>query len=222
MILNNHIPSQNHDKGQCTILANGEYPVHPAALACLNDAGFIVCCDGAVNSLNAHGLIPNIVIGDMDSISREMRKMYTDRLIFDPDPETNDLEKAIRWCKSQEISAISIAGGTGRREDHTMGNIFLLLEFAEYFEEILLFSNFGIFQPTLGYRLFKSHPGQAVSVFTPDPTIPINSTGLKFPLREKILKNLVKGTLNESVADTFSISVSKGAVIVFATYEGSK
>ena len=46
------------------ILANGDYPTHPIPVKKINEAGCIICCDGAVNQLIDKGLEPSIIIGD--------------------------------------------------------------------------------------------------------------------------------------------------------------
>ena len=74
------------------ILADGEYP-----LRLLRETPYIVCCDGAANTFISHGYIPNMIIGDGDSLSVENRMLYKDRLLYVADQETNDLTKAIRF-----------------------------------------------------------------------------------------------------------------------------
>ena len=50
------------------ILANGEFPTHEIPLQILNEADFIICCDGASQNLLDYGLKPNLIIGDLDSV----------------------------------------------------------------------------------------------------------------------------------------------------------
>ena len=59
------------------ILADGEYPVHEYPLRLLRETPYIVCCDGAANTFISHGYIPNMIIGDGDSLSVENRTCYS-------------------------------------------------------------------------------------------------------------------------------------------------
>ena len=110
------------------ILADGEYPVHEYPLRLLRETPYIVCCDGAANTFISHGYIPNMIIGDGDSLSVENRMLYKDRLLYVADQETNDLTKAIRFLLGKNFRNVVILGATGKREDHTLGNISLLME----------------------------------------------------------------------------------------------
>lgn len=110
------------------ILADGEYPVHEYPLRLLRETPYIVCCDGAANTFISHGYIPNMIIGDGDSLSVENRMLYKDRLFYVADQETNDLTKAIRFLLGKNFRNVVILGATGKREDHTLGNISLLME----------------------------------------------------------------------------------------------
>jgi len=204
----------------CTILANGKYPEHPIAHKSLARSDFIICCDGAIAALDSDGLTPHKIIGDMDSISPTMVEKYRDILIQDTDQDSNDLEKAIFYSLSQNISKIDIVGATGLREDHTIRNIFLLTKFGSQIKDIRLLTDFGVFQPISDEGTFTSFPGQQVSVFSPDPNLLIESVGLKYPLDKIPLTEIHSGTLNESISDKFSISAPNGVVIVFTTYKG--
>ena len=152
------------------ILANGDYPAHPIPVKKINEAGCIVCCDGAVNQLVDNGLEPNIIIGDLDSIDQTMKSNYADQIICLPKQDENDLIKAIRWAESKEIKEVAILGATGKREDHTLSNIFILLQFPTSLKCTLITDN-GNFSITEGTAKFQSFNGQQISIFSVDPEI---------------------------------------------------
>ena len=58
-----------HYTPEAVILANGEYPSHPLPLQMLENAEFVVCCDGAANEYILRGHTPDVIIGDGDSLS---------------------------------------------------------------------------------------------------------------------------------------------------------
>ena len=53
-----------HYTPEAVILANGEYPSHPLPLQMLENAEFVVCCDGAANEYILRGHTPDVIIGD--------------------------------------------------------------------------------------------------------------------------------------------------------------
>ena len=63
------------------ILAKGDYPTHPIPLRILKDAKTIICCDGAVNILETNEIVPDFIMGDMDSISPDLKDKYSDIII---------------------------------------------------------------------------------------------------------------------------------------------
>ena len=69
----------------------------------------------------------------MDSLDPSIAGRFHDRIFRNSDQETNDLTKAVTWCSERGYRDLVILGATGKREDHTMGNISLL---AEYIREM--------------------------------------------------------------------------------------
>jgi len=196
------------------ILADGTYPTHVVPLKHLREADLIVCCDGAAEKLVAHGLEPGIIIGDLDSVSPELKERYRNILVQDSDQETNDLTKAVNWCVAQGTAEVVILGATGIREDHTLGNISLLAAYCERIDAVML-TNTGTFRVYDRSVTIGSHPGQQVSIFSIDPTLTVTSFGLRYPLNNLTLNSWWRGTLNEATDREFRLEFENGRVIVF-------
>ena len=118
-----------HYTPEAVILANGEYPTHVLPLKILEEAKFVVCCDGAANEYILRGHTPDIIIGDGDSLSPENKTRFSDIIHHIADQETNDQTKAVHFLQEKGYQRIAIVGATGKREDHTLGNISLLLDY---------------------------------------------------------------------------------------------
>jgi thiamine pyrophosphokinase len=202
---------------QTVILANGAYPTHPVPLARLREAGMIICCDGAAEKLVDHGLEPGIIIGDLDSVPPSIKERYEKILVQDSDQETNDLTKAVNWCVAAGIKEVAILGATGIREDHTLGNISLLADYSSRIDTIML-TDTGSFRVYDRSVTIASRPGQQVSLFSIDPTLTVTSSGLKYPLDNLTLHSWWRGTLNEALADSFSLTFENGRIILFLEY----
>jgi thiamine pyrophosphokinase len=202
---------------ETVILADGTFPVHPVPLQYLKDAIVIVCCDGSAENLMNTGIQPFAIVGDMDSLSDELRNRFADRIYVDEDQETNDLTKAVGWCQDYGYDDIVILGATGKREDHTIGNISLLVEYAKYLN-VRMITDTGEFIPFLKSCKVSTFPGQQVSIFSIDTSAEITSAGLRYPLNRKALKNWWEATLNEAVGDYFELKFNGGPVIVFLKF----
>ena len=199
------------------ILANGQFPTHATPLAALHAAARIVCCDGAVDKLAEAGLTPAWVVGDLDSLSDASRVQYGQKLVCVREQETNDLTKAFRFCLSHGWKDLVILGATGLREDHTLGNLSLLVDFACE-AKVLLLTDAGWFTPLTVSAQLPSCAGQQVSVFSFDPVTAVHAEGLKYPLDGLRLARWWQAALNEACGDAFSLAFKGGPLLVFQTY----
>jgi thiamine pyrophosphokinase len=200
------------------IVADGTFPSHSVPLSYLKEASLIVCCDGSAESLVNAGLVPGAIVGDMDSLSENLTSRFADRIYLDENQETNDLTKAVMWCRESGYNDLVIVGATGKREDHTIGNISLLAEYARTIR-IIMITDTGTFYPFLESCRVPSLPGQQVSVFSIDPETEITSSGLKYPLVKRKLRNWWEATLNEALGDQFELKFLGGSVIVFMEFK---
>lgn len=204
-----------NEKTDAVIIANGRFPTHSVPLSYIEKAKYLVCCDGAANYFIARNGRPNAIVGDCDSISPQNKIRFADILHSNPDQETNDLTKSVKFCIEKGKKNIVIVGGTGKREDHTLGNISLLAEYILNVN-VKMITDYGIFTPIKQSAEFESFTGEAVSFFSIDSQ-PITTFGLQYPLNNAVLTNWWQGTLNKSLGDSFTIETT-GRVIVFQAY----
>ncbi|MEI6820960.1 MAG: thiamine diphosphokinase [Bacteroidota bacterium] len=203
---------------KAVILADGQFPQHNIPLDILKSTTEIICCDGATVKLFNVGIEPKYIVGDLDSIPSDLKLKYADRLHHFPDQDTNDLTKAINFCIDKNYDTIYILGATGLREDHTLGNISLLLAYAIKGINVLMLTDFGTFTPLLSSGTFQSYKGQQISIFQLTSDTLITTKGLMYPIENRSLLKWWQGTLNEALSDSFEISFDKGELIVFQTY----
>ena len=200
----------------CIIVANGSFPSAQLPLDYLYNAPVVIACDGAVQTLHDKGITPSAIIGDMDSIPSSLKKQYADRIHIVEDQEINDLTKSVYYARQAGYKRILILGATGLREDHTLGNISLLLEYAPLFEHIEMLSDYGRFIPILQTTTLSSSPKQQVSIFPMYPYGEISTEGLRWPINHRTLTAWWQGTLNEATGDKFTVFLSpETRVIVY-------
>jgi thiamine pyrophosphokinase len=207
------------EENNIVIVADGSFPEHEIPLGYLKNAGKIICCDGSAGNLVSAGYIPDAIVGDLDSLTENLAIRFADRIFLDESQATNDLTKAVQWCREMNYNEIVIIGATGKREDHTIGNISLLAEYAKTMN-VKMVTDTGIFIPFLKSCTVQSFPGQQVSLFSIDPETKVTSSGLKFPLNGIKISNWWVATLNEAHGDSFSLEFSNGKVIVYLKYKG--
>ena len=195
------------------IIANGQFPTHEVPLRVLRQASYVVCCDGAIR----HYPMADVIVGDGDSVPEE----YRDLLIQINEQDDNDLTKATRHCMNllqPSTSNLKIAylGATGLREDHTIGNIGLLMRYYRQMGvEGMMFTDYGVFQPAFGNRTFRSRKGQQISIINFGCTR-LESEGLRW--NSYAYDEWWQGTLNEAIGDSFSFRAD-GYYMVYQTYD---
>lgn len=229
---------------QAVILGGGDFPSHALPLAFLEGAERVVCCDGAAMGYMARtGRRPWAIVGDGDSLGGDFKAENADILHLVSEQDSNDQTKAVRFCKEQGLTRLVLLGASGAREDHTLGNISLCIEYMRMGLEIRMYTDHGVFIPCRD--IFRGHAdlpakggalcegafcggdfrgggeegpgrlkGPQISIFS-FGAHGLRSEGLKYPLHD--LQSWWEGTLNEISAEEYSITAD-GDFLVYLCY----
>lgn len=202
------------------IICDGKFPKTEYPRYLVMSADFTICCDGALvkylresKKIFGQERTPDLVIGDMDTLSPALQKKYSDIIIKESEQEHNDQTKAVRWAIAniKDIGHIYIIGATGGRLDHTIGNASLLMEYTRMFDLsakgiiVEMITDQGTAFAVNDTIEFDCGIGRQVSIFSPDSTLKIRSTGLEYPTDEVIFDNWWKATLNRAAQDTVKL-----------------
>lgn len=209
------------------IICDGKFPKSEYPRYLIRTADFVVCCDGALrkfirNSKAVFGeeRLPDKVIGDMDSLSASLQEKYRDIIEKVEEQEHNDQTKAFRWVieNLSGISHIYILGATGEREDHTIGNISLLMEYARTYDleglgiNVEMISDHStMFAATDTFEM-DCGEGRKVSIFSPDNSLRIKSDGLEWQTEDVVFDNWWKATLNRAFQDHVRLEFSHRSI----------
>lgn len=212
-------------KFDAVVLAAGDFPTNEIPVEILRGNAPLVVCDSALEEVVAYNeskddasqLHPQAVVGDGDSLNSKLKEQYKDIWHQYSEQDFNDLTKATKFAiENYSPRTITYIGGTGKREDHTLGNISLL---KYYFDNLgispLMITDYGWFVPCKGENEFESFAGQQVSIFNFDCK-KLSSEGLKwnaYPFKE-----LWEGTLNEATGTHFNLT-GDGEYMVFRTFQ---
>ncbi len=220
------------------ILCDGDFPTHGYPLEVLNEADILICCDGSIMQLLDKGVskLPQYIVGDMDTLSQELKKEYSDIIISSDCQESNDQTKAYSFALGliniDKDNKISFLGATGKREDHTLGNISLLSDYAVEGScippfnnivpanlELEMITDYGVFKPYFDTFTAPSLPGKQISIFSFDNSLNIQSKGLLYKTDNVVFDLWWKATLNEAIGESFTLTFShKSRVLLFYQY----
>ncbi len=114
------------------IVSSGTITNYSRLKRLLKESDFVVCADGGMNHLIKMNVLPNLVIGDLDSINKDALNFIKHNNIpvkkYSSVKDTTDTGLAMEYLIEENFDEITMVGVTGTRQDHTMANIFLLNE----------------------------------------------------------------------------------------------
>lgn len=209
------------------IIGGGDFPRKPYPRELIRRADIIVCCDG--NALKAflrnrkaifgnENRIPDAIVGDMDSMTPRLAKDYSHLLIKIEEQDDNDQTKALHHILDNypDVDTIHILAATGKREDHTVGNLGLLMEYAREgsLPQLDMISDYTTaFVVTDSCDLILGR-GRKISLFSPDNSLKLKSKGLVWPTDNVIFDNWWQATLNRTDDDTIHLDFSHKSLVL--------
>ena len=205
------------------IFANGNLPNLKKVHNLLHADDFIICADGGTRHAFALGLMPNLVIGDMDSISKahwqRVQEAGVSVELFPPDKNETDLELAINRATEFEPGEIIIVAALGGRLDQTIGNLALLTNVQLAAFDVRL--DDGVEEIFFCRKQVQVHGGSGdiVSLIPwGNPVHGVQTQGLKWVLEsETLYPEKTRGISNEMLSETASIKISSGTLLVIHT-----
>lgn len=216
-----NVKRENVNLKECLIICNGKIYKKD-----LNQTGLdikprrdfkIIACDGAAEFLKSSGITPDVIIGDLDSVKPVTLNFFSKKkVVIKPDynQDKNDLEKAILFAISKNIKVAYIIGLNGKRLDHSLNNISVILKLHKKIKLIIHDNGFkGHFITRQYISLCK--PGTTVSLIPLPEAKGIKTTGLKYPLRNgRLALGKREGALNETTGHSFSVTLQKGLLLI--------
>ncbi len=200
-----------NDKKNVSVILNGQMPTDDTIIDQITNSDYIIAVDGSANKLFDLEIIPDVIIGDLDSLQNIKNKDI--ELVETPDQNKTDFRKTLEWCIEKNILNISIFGISGESEDHFLGNYYTLSDFGEKISW-KAFTDFSVISPCVGNKKFDSFKGQKVSLFCMKGSSTVNSKNLEYPLQSYPLKPSDDAVRNLSLEDHFTIE-STTTILVF-------
>ena len=211
---------------KAVIVANGKFNSEDFDRLVLMDSSYILACDGGLQHCHNLGITPNYIVGDMDSVNKDLLLEYKNvpLLRFHSEKDQTDLELAIAHACDLGIESVIVLGGLGGRFDHQLGNIHALAQAvdrgvrAEMWDELT--------RVILTNNYCRLHKGSGILVTLIPLTTSVDgiiTDGLKYPLRnESLFIGSARGVSNEILGDWASVSIKNGHLLVVQIKTSSK
>jgi thiamine pyrophosphokinase len=204
------------------VLANGAWDLEWGKKA-LERVDYLIGADGGVNNALGLGFMPDEVIGDLDSIlpenllQCEKAGCYIEK--YPREKDETDLELALLRAKQKALSEgerdIWLYGGTGKRIDHFMGNLALMLAYARQGYRIRLVDSEHEVWIIQGNEEIPTYKGQELSLIPLSEKAVVSTRGLYYPLDKGVLRqDIPRGVSNVCLGESVGIEVHEGWVLV--------
>lgn len=181
----------------------------------------IIGIDRGMLFLHEHGIRPDLIVGDFDSLPAYILEEYRGSVPireFCPEKDYTDTEIGIRAAIEMGADGIILLGATGTRLDHVLGNIQTLCIALEHRVEALIQdSNNRIRLLGEGREIRKEHMfGKYISLLPLTTQVEgLTLKGFKYPLEHFTMTSQNSlGISNELVEDRASISFDSGILIM--------
>lgn len=201
---------------------------NPDAIICLNStlpsieileqfaAIPIIAADGAANKLLDINVIPNFIVGDLDSFNSEKYSnlIPQSHIIHLPEQDTNDFEKNIVFAKSRNWQKLLIFGIHGGELEHTLNNWSIIRKFTNQIQ--LLIYDIGRYSFPIAKGSYKIHANKdEIISLIPQCSCKLSTKGLKWELNNEILEiGSREGARNRAIEDKFIINIEDGQLLV--------
>ena len=197
------------------IVANGDMPSNELLGQLRSAAELVVAADGGANKAVLAGILPDAVVGDLDSVWDETRtRLGPRRLHLDSSPDTTDLQKAIEFAIDLGAQAIDIVAAGGGRADHALANLSVLRLYRGAAKIRIVDDQFEV-EIVDGRAEVDGPVGTVVSLVAIGRCDGITTSGLRWDLHEHTLDFSPYGVHNEIAQSPASISVPEGDLFLF-------
>jgi thiamine pyrophosphokinase len=210
---------------KCIILANGKPPQKSVVRFLMKkDFNTLICADGGSNSAKKLNLIPDFIIGDLDS-SKESTLQYFNKkskIIRITRQNDTDVEKCLKFVIKNKVGEAVLLGVTGDRLDHTFCNLGIVIKFFDKIKLNIIAEN-SFLTAYKSTAQLKTLPGETISIYGFDSTTRIISKGLKFPLKNIALPfGQRESTSNVALSNNVNLRITGGVIFVIRDYNVMK
>lgn len=186
----------------------------------LDNAGIIICADGGAIHLDGLNVVPDILVGDFDSIPAnkldELTQKGVETIRFPVEKDMTDSELAVEIAVKKGCSSVVILGGLGSRLDHSMANVFLLKKLLdEGIDGVIADEHNEARIIDKSIVLEKEECYKVTLLPVTDKVLGVFTEGLSYPLADATMKlGSSWGVSNEFSGEKACVTIGAGLLLV--------
>ncbi|MGM0548234.1 MAG: thiamine diphosphokinase [Bacillota bacterium] len=179
----------------------------------------LIAVDGGANRIKKINILPDLVIGDLDSLTKKNRKYYQSQKIeilkHPVEKDQTDSELAIDYCLNNNFQKIYLTGALGGRFDQQLANLNLLEYIVELGLEAKIISSHLEIALIKDQQKFINKKGYRLSLIAQTKIVKgLTITGCKYDLdNEDLKRSQTRGISNLIKADKAEVKLENGLLI---------
>lgn len=179
----------------------------------------IFCADGGSEHARSLGLVPELILGDIDSSSEKtvhyFESLGVPVMRLSPVKDETDTQALLRKLDCMPFREVLLAGALGGRIDHTIANIALLEKFNREDRVTAIVSPNERIEVISAKRILKRCKGATVSLLSIGKKSRVTLRGFEYPLADEIIeRGDSRGISNIVHSERATIEVHKGKLLM--------
>ena len=198
---------------RAVIISGGDITDYSYIKNMLDKDDFIICADSGYRHASPLGVIPNILVGDFDSIEKIPESVEC--LRYPTDKDFTDTEIAVDYGRKKDFKEFLLLGTIGTRLDHTLSNILMLRTFLDNNEKAVIINEHNKIQLINKDILLQENKGSIVSLLPLTTCVGVTTTNLKYPLNNATLSvGYGLGVSNIMLQNNAKITLESGEMLI--------
>ncbi|WAM32369.1 thiamine diphosphokinase [Caldicellulosiruptor naganoensis] len=205
---------------KAVVISNGNVEDKAFYEEYLNKADFVICCDGGANVAYKYGFLPNLIIGDFDSVDKNVLEYFRSKnveiLEYPREKDKTDTQIAVEYLAGKDFDEVIMLSCTGKRIDHVLANITLLYYLLERNIKSFIADRNNIITMTKDKIKIEGKKGSILSLLPYTKTVRgISTKGLYYPLKDGSMEfGNPYGISNVIIEDEAIVEVKEGVLLV--------
>jgi len=185
---------------------------------------YVICVDKGLEYAYEYNIKPNLIVGDMDSVDKNILKEYNKETIitFSKIKDFTDTELALKQAIQLKAQNIFLLCVTGNRLDHTLSNIKLLLKLKKNNIKGMIIDNDNTLMIINRHIKIDKQPNQVISLIPLNQCISVTTKGFLYPvINQDIDINWNIGISNKIIDSYGEITLKEGNLLVVISKESN-
>ena len=202
--------------GRVLIVANGEWPSSFNLQHERTTYDQLVALDGAANRLLELNLIPDVIVGDLDSITTSVLNQCESsgvHIVRIPSQEKSDISKGLQWVQQEQPNArIDVIGVEIGRYDHHLAAYSALFECQS--SATILLNGWTAKRVDSNPTTFQVKPDAIISLIAFGSVQGVTLEGCQYPLQNASLTTGTQGVSNKAIESEIVVSAQSGNLLL--------